>query len=99
MARRGSWSDLISSARYGIYGSAAEALTPGYYIWGDPKMKQFVKGLVSFQRSPWEAIASVLIALGVLMLMQPFYLVVFTYSFSVILTGTVMYLICSHFKD
>jgi hypothetical protein len=31
--------------------------------------------------------------------MQPFYLVIFTYSFSVILTGTVMYLICSHFKD
>ena len=66
---------------------------------GRSENETIVKGLISFQRSPWEAVASVLIALGVLMLMQPFYLVIFTYSFSVILTGTVMYLICSHFKD
>jgi hypothetical protein len=99
LARRCSWSNPVSGARYGIYRSPAEALAPGHHIWGDPKMKQFVKGLISFQRSPWEAVASVLIVLGVLMLMQPFYLVIFTYSFSVILTGTVMYLICSHFKD
>jgi hypothetical protein len=62
-------------------------------------MKQFLNGLTSFRRGPWEALASLLIVLGVLMLMQPFYLVIFTYSFSVILVGTVMYLICSHFRD
>lgn len=62
-------------------------------------MRQFFEGLVSLRRSPWEAVASVLIVVGVLMLMQPFYLVLFTHSFSVILTGTVMYLFCSHFRD
>jgi hypothetical protein len=62
-------------------------------------MKQFLNGFTSFRRGPWEALASLLIVLGVLMLMQPFYLVIFTYSFSVILVGTVMYLICSHFRD
>ncbi len=62
-------------------------------------MRHFLEGLLLFRRSPWEAVASILIIVGVLMLMQPFYLVVFTYSFSVILAGTVMYLICSHFRD
>ena len=44
-------------------------------------------------------VASVLIAVGVVMLMQPASLAVYSYSFSVTLTGTVMYLICSHFRD
>ncbi len=62
-------------------------------------MRLFFEGLLLFRRKPWEAVASILIIVGVLMLMQPFYLVVFTYSFAVILAGTLMYLICSHFRD
>ena len=52
-----------------------------------------------FRRGPWENLATVLIALGVLMLMQPFALSLFTYSFITILIGTVMFVVVSHFRD
>ena len=60
-------------------------------------MSAFVKGLARFRRGPWEMLASILIALGVLMLMQPFAMWAFTWSFVVTLTGTVMFIIVSHF--
>ncbi|MDF1790455.1 MAG: hypothetical protein P1U88_01025 [Thalassobaculaceae bacterium] len=43
--------------------------------------------------------ASILIALGVFMLMQPFALVAFTYSFAVTLVGTMTFIIVSHFPE
>lgn len=52
-----------------------------------------------FRRGPWELFATVLIGLGVVMLMQPFALALFTYSFITILTGTVMFIIVSHFPE
>jgi len=52
-----------------------------------------------FRRGPWENLATVLIAAGVIMLMQPFALSLFTYSFVTILTGTVMFIIVSHFPE
>ncbi len=52
-----------------------------------------------FRRGPWEMAASILIGLGVVMMMQPFVMVAFTYSFIVTLTGTVMFLIVSHFPE
>lgn len=51
------------------------------------------------RRGPWEMVATLLIALGVIMLMQPFTMVLFTYSFVTILTGTVMFIIVSHFPE
>ena len=62
-------------------------------------MSGFFDGLRRFRRGPWEMVASVLIALGVLMLMQPFVLWAFTYSFIITLTGTVMFIIVSHFPE
>ncbi|WP_419914132.1 hypothetical protein [Hoeflea sp.] len=62
-------------------------------------MTNFFNGLKGFRRGPWEMVASVLIALGVVMLMQPFYLPLFTYSFIVTLVGTVMFIIVSHFPE
>ena len=50
-----------------------------------------------FRRGPWETLATIIIALGVFMLMQPFAIGLFTYSFVTILTGTVMFIIVSHF--
>jgi hypothetical protein len=44
-------------------------------------------------------VASILIAIGVLMLMQPFALVAYTYSFAVTLVGTVGFIIVSHFPE
>jgi len=52
-----------------------------------------------FRRAPWENTATALIAIGVFMLMQPFSLALFGYSFSVILAGTLGYVIVSHFPD
>ncbi len=52
-----------------------------------------------FRRGPWEAAATTLIAAGVIMLMQPFSMWAYSYSFGVILTGTLGFVIVSHFKD
>jgi hypothetical protein len=52
-----------------------------------------------FRRGPWEGLATTLIVLGVVMLMQPFAMFLFTYSFIIILTGTVMFIVVSHFPD
>jgi hypothetical protein len=59
----------------------------------------FLTGLLRLRRRPWEALATILIGLGVFMLMQPFALALFTWSFLVTLTGTVMFIIVSHFPD
>ena len=52
-----------------------------------------------FRRGPWETAATAAIALGVFMLMQPFSLVLFSYSFTVILAGTLGFVIVSHFPE
>lgn len=62
-------------------------------------MTNFFYGLFYFKRGSWEMLASVLIALGVVMLMQPFVLWLFTYSFVITLIGTVMFIIVSHFPE
>jgi hypothetical protein len=62
-------------------------------------MSNFISGFLRLRRGPWENLATVLIALGVFMLMQPFALWAFTYSFIVTLTGTVMFIITSHFPE
>ena len=62
-------------------------------------MSEFFKGLMRLRRGPWEMVASVLIAVGVIMLMQPFALALYTYSFVITLIGTVMFIIVSHFPE
>lgn len=62
-------------------------------------MTGFIKGLRGFRRGAWEMVASVLIALGVFMLMQPFSLSLYSASFIVTLVGTVMFIIVSHFPE
>ena len=62
-------------------------------------MMTFFSGLMRLRRSPWEMVATILIALGVVMLMQPFFLWGYTYSFIVTLVGTVMFIVVSHFPE
>ena len=62
-------------------------------------MNAFISGLLRLRRGPWEMVATVLIALGVFMLMQPFVMWAFTYSFIVTLVGTVMFIVVSHFPE
>lgn len=62
-------------------------------------MSAFMKGLGRLRRGPWEMVASILIALGVVMMMQPFALGFYTYSFVVTLAGTIMFIVVSHFPE
>ncbi len=62
-------------------------------------MRDFFNGLLRLRRGPWEMVATILIGLGVFMLMQPFVLWAFTYSFIITLVGTVMFIIVSHFPE
>ena len=51
------------------------------------------------RRGHCEAVAMALIGLGVLMLMQPLSLNLYSYSFVTILAGTLGFVIVSHFPD
>jgi len=62
-------------------------------------MTNFINGLLRLRRGPWEMVASFLIALGVIMLMQPIAIGLYTYSFLVTLIGTVMFIIVNHFPE
>ena len=62
-------------------------------------MSGFFNGLLRLRRGAWEVLATIFIALGVFMLMQPFALWMFTWSFGVTLIGTVMFIIVSHFPE
>ena len=52
-----------------------------------------------FRRGPWEAGAIALIGIGVVMLMQPFSLGLYGYSFVTILAGTLGFVVVTHFPD
>jgi len=62
-------------------------------------MSGFFNGLLRLRRGAWEILATIFIAAGVFMLMQPFALWMFTWSFVVTLIGTVMFIIVSHFPE
>jgi hypothetical protein len=52
-----------------------------------------------FRRGPWEAAAIALIAAGVVMLMQPFSLTLYGYSFVTVLVGTALFIVVSKFPE
>ena len=66
---------------------------PGKKDTGGSAMRRF------FRRGPWEAAATVLIGVGVVMLMQPLSMWLYSNSFGVILTGTIGFVIVSHFPE
>ena len=51
------------------------------------------------RRGRLEAVAMALIGLGVVMLMQPLSVALYSYSFITILVGTLGFVIVSHFPD
>jgi hypothetical protein len=51
------------------------------------------------RRGPLEAIATTIIAVGVVMLMQPFFLTLYSWSFATTLFGTVMFIIVSKVRE
>ena len=51
------------------------------------------------RRGFWENASAVVIGLGIVMQVQPFALELFTWSFAVILAGTVAFIVTSHFPE
>jgi VIT1/CCC1 family predicted Fe2+/Mn2+ transporter len=52
-----------------------------------------------FRRAPWENAATGLIVLGVFLLMQPFSIALYGWSFPVILTGTALFTVVGKFPE
>jgi len=52
-----------------------------------------------FRRGFWENLSTAIILIGVFMLLQPFHILLYSYSFIVILVGTIGFIITSHFPD
>ena len=53
----------------------------------------------ALRRGAWENGAAVTIGLGILMQMQPFALELYTWSFAVIVAGTVAFIVGSHLPE
>jgi hypothetical protein len=51
------------------------------------------------RRGPLELLACAVIGLGILMLLQPFALLLYTWSFITTLVGTVMFMVVSKFPE
>jgi len=51
------------------------------------------------RRGPAETAATTVIAVGVFMLLQPFWLVLYTWSFVTTLAGTALYMVVSKFPE
>ena len=62
-------------------------------------MERRDRGRRLFRRKPWEMAAMRLIGLGVFMLMQPFSLDLYAYSFTTILAGTLGFVVVSKFPE
>jgi hypothetical protein len=59
------------------------------------------RGLINkvLRRGPLEAAATTIIAAGVVMLMQPFFLTLYSWSFATTLFGTVMFIVVSKVRE
>jgi hypothetical protein len=51
------------------------------------------------RRGPWENVATAVIACGVLMLLQPFSLTLYSYSFATTLAGVLLFTVVSKFPE
>jgi|APAra7269096870_1048528.scaffolds.fasta_scaffold13074_2 hypothetical protein len=51
------------------------------------------------RRGPWEMAAVIIIALGIVMLMQPLSLTLYSYSFVTLLVGTGLFTVVSKFPE
>ena len=51
------------------------------------------------RRGPLEAVATTIIAAGVVMLMRPFFLTLYSWSFATTLFGTAMFIIVSKVRE
>ncbi len=65
-------------------------MSPSHSLWS-----RFLR----LRRGPWESLATVVIAAGVLMLLQPVSMALYSWSFATTLLGTVMFVVVSKFPE
>jgi len=68
-------------------------------LYQPPAKHGFISDFLRLRHGTWENLATLLIALGVFMLMQPFFLTLYSYSFVTTLAGTALFVICSKFPE
>jgi hypothetical protein len=81
-----------SARRRAIEGGRRGDVDPGTAVQGGRERPVL-------RRRPWENASAVVIGLGILMQVQPFALELYTWSFTVILAGTLGFLVTSHFPE
>ena len=98
---------LLPGADRRVHGALAQASAARHHLWSRPQMRLDAnssmprRGFVDriLRRGPLEAIATTIIAAGVVMLMQPFSLTLYSWSFATTLFGTVMFTIVSKVRE
>src|SRR5690606_1319971 len=99
LAGGGGRRDAVPAAGDDLHHPAAQAPAARHHLRRGAQMSGFFRGLLRLRRGPWEIVATILIGFDIFMLMQPFALWAFTYSFFVTLLGTVMFIVVSHFPE
>jgi len=66
---------------------------------GAAERESLLTRFLTLRRGPWENLATAVIGIGVVMLMQPFSMALYTYSFVTTLAGTAMFIIVSKFRE
>ncbi|HUR42818.1 MAG TPA: hypothetical protein VMZ01_01835 [Aestuariivirga sp.] len=62
-------------------------------------MNGYLGKFLRLRRGPWENLATAIIAAGVLMMLQPVAISLYTYSFITTLIGTLMFVVVSKFPE
>ena len=68
-------------------------------MMGTAERESLLARFLMLKRGPWENLATAVIGIGVVMLMQPFSMALYTYSFVTTLAGTAMFIIVSKFRE
>jgi hypothetical protein len=68
-------------------------------MMGTAERESLLARFLRLKRGPWENLATAVIGIGVVMLMQPFSMALYTYSFVTTLAGTAMFIIVSKFRE
>ena len=101
-------SNIFSSCRvwytfiYFGHNTDLVSVLDGNFIKWQKENRAVSKEIAKISKTNYEAeenLSMVIILIGVFMLLQPFHMILYSYSFIVILVGTIGFVITSHFPD
>src|SRR5439155_15313614 len=96
--------DALPGADTGVHHPPEKASVARHHFRRSAQMTEaprdtLISRFLKLRRGPWENLATVIIALGVLMLLQPLSMTLYTYSFATTLVGTAMFIIVTKFRE